>query len=263
MVTRDVAWAAGTPCWVDLGVDDVGKAGAFYGGLFGWDLLEGPPEAGGYTMCMKKGRPVAGIGPKQGPPGTPSTWTTYLASEDADETARKITAAGGHVLVAPMDVMDSGRMVVASDPAGAVFGVWQANAHTGMGLANEPGCVVWNENLSRDFEGNKSFYRAVFGYDYGDMSGEGFKYATMKLDGTEVSGIGELDSSLPPEVPAHWAVYFGVEDADAAAERVSAAGGSVTRPPWDSPYGRMAAVADDQGASFLVGSAPAAAGQPG
>ena len=71
MVTRDTAWPAGTPCWVDLGVDDVARAGTFYSRLFGWDIQAGPPEAGGYTMCLKDGHPVAGIAPKQGPPDSP------------------------------------------------------------------------------------------------------------------------------------------------------------------------------------------------
>src|SRR5450755_108823 len=84
MVTRDTAWDSGTPCWVDLGVDDMARARAFYGGLFGWDLQEGPPEAGGYTMCELGGRQVAGIGAKMGPAEMPSVWTTYIASSDAD-----------------------------------------------------------------------------------------------------------------------------------------------------------------------------------
>ena len=71
MVTRDSAWPSGTPCWVDLGVDDIARATAFYSGLFGWDIQAGPPEAGGYSMCLLAGHAVAGIGPKQGPPGTP------------------------------------------------------------------------------------------------------------------------------------------------------------------------------------------------
>ena len=55
MVTRDSSWPSGTPCWVDLGVDDVSRATAFYSRLFGWDTQAGPPEAGGYTMCMLNG----------------------------------------------------------------------------------------------------------------------------------------------------------------------------------------------------------------
>src|ERR1039457_703014 len=41
MVTRDTAWPSGTPCWVDLGVDDIAKAGTFYAGLFGWEIPGG------------------------------------------------------------------------------------------------------------------------------------------------------------------------------------------------------------------------------
>jgi predicted enzyme related to lactoylglutathione lyase len=252
MVTRDTAWPAGTPCWVDLGVCDIGRARAFYGGLFGWDIPEGPPEAGGYSLCEVDGRPVAGIGPKIGPAEMPAAWTTYLASDDADETVSKIKAAGGQVVTEPMDVMDVGRMAVAADPGGAVFGVWQARAHTGAQLANEPGSLAWNENMSRDFDANKAFYRAVFGYDYGDLSSDGFKYATAELDGRPVGGIGELDPNLPPEVPANWAAYFGVADVDAAVARAAELGGSVVRPAWDTPYGRMAVLADDQAAVFAI-----------
>ncbi len=258
MVTRDTAWPSGTPCWVDLGVGDIARASAFYAGLFGWEIQPGPPETGGYAMCLQNGRAVAGIGPKQGPPDAPPVWTTYLASADADETARLVKAAGGQILVDPMDVLDAGRMAVAADPAGAAFGIWQARAHTGVGLANEPGSLCWNENLSRDFDGNKAFYRTVFGYDYGDMGDAGFRYATLKIGGTEVGGIGELDGSFPAGIPAHWSVYFAADDTDATVAKITAAGGSMARPPWDTPYGRMAVVADDQGAVFsLISMAPA------
>jgi uncharacterized protein len=259
MVTRDTAWAAGTPCWVDLGVDDVGKAKAFYERLFGWDIQPGPPEAGGYAMCEINGLPVAGIGPKQGPAEMLPTWTTYIASENADETASKITAAGGQVLVEPFDVMDVGRMAIAADPGGAVFGVWQARAHTGVQLANEPGSLTWNENMTRDFDANKAFYQAVFGYEFDDMSSEDFRYATLNLGGGPVGGIGEIGADSPADIPANWATYFAVEDADDAAARVTALGGAVIRPPWDTPYGRMAVLSDDQGAVFAIGSNGASA----
>ena len=260
MVTRDTAWPAGTPCWVDLGAGDTAGAKAFYSGLFGWEIQEGPPEAGEYSLCAVGGRPVAGIGPKPGPPQTPPAWITYIASDDADETVRKIGAAGGKVMMGPVDVMDAGRMAVAADPGGAVFGVWQARGHSGAGLANEPGSLTWNENMSRDFDANAAFYRAVFGYDLGDMSSDGFRYATIDVDGRPVGGLGELDRDFPPEVPASWATYFGVADADAAVARAVELGGSVVRPAWDTPYGRMAVLADGQGAVFAIMSSPGAPG---
>jgi predicted enzyme related to lactoylglutathione lyase len=252
MVTRDTAWPAGTPCWVDLGVDDLAKARAFYSGVFGWSVQEGPPEAGGYSMCEIGGRPVAGIGPKMGPAEMPSVWTTYLATEDADETASKIKAAAGHLMMEPFDVMDVGRMAIAVDPGGAVFGLWQSRLHTGVRLANEPGSLAWSENMSRDFEGNKAFYQAVFGYEFGDMSSDDFKYATLDLGGRPAGGIGEMGASIPAGHPAHWSTYFGVLDTDAAVAKVTDLGGTVIQQAWDSPYGRMAVLADDQGAVFSV-----------
>ncbi len=205
MVTRDTPWTAGTPCWVDLGVSDIGEAQAFYSALFGWAIEQGPPETGGYAMCMKDGRAAAGIGPKMGPPEAPSVWMTYISTDDADETAARIKAAGGQVMAEPFDVMDVGRMAVAVDPAGAVFGIWQPLAHIGVGVANEPGALAWNENMSRDLDANKAFYRDVFGYDYNDM---GPGYASLRIGtadrrrhrrarpGYACRGSGQLDRLL-------------------------------------------------------------------
>ncbi|HEY7324822.1 MAG TPA: VOC family protein [Streptosporangiaceae bacterium] len=251
MVTRDTAWPAGTPCWVDLSVGDVARATAFYGSLFGWDIQAGPPEAGGYAMCMLGGRAVAGIGPQMNA-GMPPLWTTYIASDDADTTAARITAAGGQAMMEPFDVMDVGRMLVATDPGGAVFGVWQARAHTGVGVANEPGSLTWNENMSRNFDGNKAFYHEVFGYDYTDIGGDGMQYATLDLAGGQVGGIGGLGPEQPAGRPAAWVAYFAVADADAAVAKATELGGRVIAPPFDTPYGRMAALMDDQGAAFAI-----------
>jgi predicted enzyme related to lactoylglutathione lyase len=256
MVTRDTAWPTGTPCWVDLGVDDVAKATAFYGSLFGWDIQELPPEAGGYSMCMLGGRAAAGIGPKMNAE-MPTFWTTYIASDDADATAAKVTAAGGQVMMEPFDVMDVGRMFIAADPGGAMFGVWEARTHTGIRLANEPGSLIWSENMSRHFEANEAFYGAVFGYQFGDIGAEGMQYATLDLDGRPVGGIGAIGADQPADLPASWSTYFGVADTDAAVARVTELGGSVVAPAWDSPYGRMAVVSDDQGAVFSVMSVSA------
>ena len=125
-------------------------------------------------------------------------WMTYLATSDADATAAKIKSAGGELVVEPMDVTDVGRMAVAVDAAGAVFGLWQARAFPGAQVVNDSGAMRWNEQVSSDFEGTKAFYAAVFGYEYGDMSGSGFSYATFKVDGRDVGGIGDLPPACRP-----------------------------------------------------------------
>jgi predicted enzyme related to lactoylglutathione lyase len=257
VVTRDTRWPAGTPCWVDVSVDDVPKAIAFYQALFGWDIELGGPEVGGYSIAHQDGRIVAAISPKMAGPGAPTVWTTFLATDDADATADKIKGAGGQLLAGPMDVMEEGRMAVGMDPAGAAFGLWQGARTTGLGVANEPGALTWNEQLSRDFAGSQAFYQAVFGYGYQDMSSDGFTYATLMIDGREVGGIGEYPEGTPAEMPAAWGVYFAVTDTDAAMAKVTELGGHTVQPPMDTPFGRIGVVADDQGAVFSLITPPA------
>jgi predicted enzyme related to lactoylglutathione lyase len=127
VITRDTAWPEGTPCWVDLGVGDIPLAIGFYSGIFGWEVIQGGEETGGYSIAHLDGRTVAGIGPKMGPPDTPTVWTMYLATDDADATAAKVKGAGGHLLMDPLDVMDAGRMAIAADITGAAFGIPRAH----------------------------------------------------------------------------------------------------------------------------------------
>ena len=118
-----------------------------------------------------------------------------------------------------MDVMEQGRLLIAADVAGAVFGVWQGRKHTGIEVANVPGAFTWSEHMSRDFEGAKAFYAAVFGYEYGDMSSDGFSYATMLINGQQVvGGIGAFPAGQGDDHPAGWSVYFGTSDTDKAVE---------------------------------------------
>ena len=257
VVTRDTRWPAGTPCWIDVSVDDIPKAVAFYQALFGWDIQLGGPEVGGYSIAHQDGQIVGAVSPKMGAPDAPSAWMTYLATDDVDETAAKIKGAGGQVLAEPMDVMEEGRMAVAMDPAGAVFALWQGGHTTGLGRANEPGTLVWSEQMSRDWDGSKAFYQAVFGYSFQDMSADGFKYALLMVDGHEVGGIGEYPEGTPAEVPAAWATYFAVTDTDAAMAKVTELGGSVVQPPNDTPFGRIGVVADNHGAVFSLITPPA------
>lgn len=243
-------YQAGMPSWIDVGVPDPQAAADFYGAMFGWDVPEGPPEVGGYRIATVGDRPVAGIG-MQGNPGPPM-WATYVAVDDAEEAAAKVTAAGGQVLVPAMDVLEFGRMAVFVDPQGAAFSVWQAGTHAGAALVNEPGTWSWSELLTTDVDGAKAFYGDVFGWTAethgGGATGE---YTEWQVGGRSVAGM----MAKPPmlaEVPVHWGVYFAVADADLAVARVAELGGTVLMPPTDIEPGRFAVVADPAGAAFNV-----------
>ena len=253
MVVRETPWPAGYPCWVDLSTPDPAAAAEFYAELFGWQLQDGGPEAGGYLMAMVDGHAVAGIGAQQpGQEGNPPAWLTYLATDDADACAERIRDNGGILFAGPFDVLDVGRMAVAQDPAGAAFGLWQAKARIGAELANETGSVTWNEIMTRDYDRAKAFYGAVFGYSFTELGDGNFQYSTVDVDGRAVGGIGVLPPEAPKEVPSHWRVYFAVEDADEALTKAQSLGGVIIRPAEDMPYGRWGDASDGQGAMFSV-----------
>lgn len=251
MSTRTSRWPAGTPCWADLTVPDVDAAQAFYGPLFGWSFDVSGPEYGGYAMATMDGHHAAGIGPSQ--EGMPTVWTLYLASDDADATGASIKEHGGSVLAEPFDVGPLGRMLVAADPTGAAFGVWQAKDNIGANVVNQPGALTWDDLHSTDATAAAAFYRDVFGYRVEAMPEAGEDYQLFHLAGDDApsGGMGGMFGA-PDGTPSHWVVYFGVDDAAAAVDTATANGGTVMAPPFDTPYGKMAGLLDPFGAMFWI-----------
>ncbi|MFJ6573710.1 VOC family protein [Streptomyces sp. NPDC091292] len=252
-------YAPGTPCWVDLMAKDQRAALDFYGQLFGWRGQPGPAEFGGYAVMEKNGRPVAGIGPAMAPEGQPEpphVWTTYLATDDADATARLIGEAGGTVLFGPDDVGPLGRMAVAADPTGAVFGVWGHKEFFGAGLVNEPGTVVWNECNTRDVPAAAAFYKAAFGLTarpIDEEGGDGYLALYPASDSERpVGGLDDMAEHFPAEIPPHWMTTFAVADLDAVTATHAKAGGTVVLDPMPTPWGRLAGLQDPWGAVFCV-----------
>jgi predicted enzyme related to lactoylglutathione lyase len=251
MPTRDTPWPAGTPSWADLSVPDLAKAIEFYSAVLGWTLVDSGEEFGHYSIAQVDGRAAAGIGPVMAE-GQPSFWTLYIASDDADATAKLVGEHGGTVVMPPMDIPGNGRMCIAADPTGAVFGVWQAIGMIGAGVFNEPGGIVWEDARLSDVEAGRTFYTDVFGWSYGEIPGMDIsQYGTFTTGGDPLGGLGGLMGD-PEGTPSHWLVYFGVPDADAAFATVERLGGTVLRPAEDSPFGRMGVVADPFGAPFAI-----------
>jgi predicted enzyme related to lactoylglutathione lyase len=243
----------GTPSWVDLNTPDPDDASRFYSGLFGWTISEGPPEAGGYRMCLLGDHAVAGLGPPMST-GVPPRWWTYVSVADADETAAAIKEDGGSIIVEPMDVMDVGRMAIGVDPAGATFSIWQPKTHAGAGMVNDPNTWCWNELTTRDPQRSVEFYGAVFGWTAGLLPMAGVAdYTEFRVADRGIAGMMPMEGdSWPADMPNHWMVYFAVEDCEAAVAKVEELGGKVMVPPTEVPPGTFAVVTDPQGATFNV-----------
>jgi predicted enzyme related to lactoylglutathione lyase len=250
-------FAAGTPSWFDLMTPDVPGARRFYGGLFGWTFVLGPPEAGGYSLCKSRGLKAAGIGPLPKHAPYPSAWTMYLATDDADATAALIRASGGNVMMGPMDVMTEGRMAIAIDPSGGAFGLWQPRDHRGAEVKDEHGAMAWTELVTRDLSSAKDFYAKIMGATLEKIDAGGMDYFMVKKGDATVAGMMAFQPGMPEGIPSHWVNYVTVDDADAAVATVERLGGKIVKPAMDSPYGRFAFVSDPYGANFAVIQLPA------
>lgn len=242
----------GTPCWVSLMVHGLPATQDFYRGLFNWDFQPGPSQLGPYVRAVLDGEVVAGLGQMPADQHLPVAWTTYLATGNADATAETIRHCGGTVGVGPLDAGDAGRLAMASDPEGAVFGIWQAAAHPGTALAGAPGTPAWNELLTRDTASAGKFYQALFDYETEAAGPADSDRMTLSLAGRAVASLHGVGQALPHDRGAHWMAYFEVADTDGAARRVTELGGHVLEPPHEGGAGRSATVADPEGAVFTI-----------
>lgn len=250
MSKRTNPWPSGLPCWTDLVTPDVKAAQAFYSSVIGWTFQDADEEYGGYSIAQTDGAAAAGIGPL--PEGAHTAWTLYFASDNADKTAELITENGGTVLVEPVDVGPLGRMLIATDPSGAAFGVWQAKSTIGAGIVNEPGALMWEDLRSKSPDASREFFAALFDYSYENVPAANDDYKIFMLPGEELPAGGMGGMMGMDGAPSHWVVYFAVSEVDTATTAAEAGGGSILVPTFDSPYGRMALLSDPAGAMFFV-----------
>lgn len=258
-------FAEGTPCWVDAALPDLAAGKRFYGELFGWTFEAGDPGAPGHGHCVtafSDGKRVAGLVAKRDG-RMPTVWGVYFAAADAAALTDRIIRAGGRLVRPPTPVGHLGVLAQAADPAGAVFGLWQAGDEAGFEKRGLPGSFCWTEVYTRDKERVDPFYERVFGFLGADVpdGAVDFRLWFPAGTGTEPGAVGAagaiggrsvITDAFPAEMPGHFLIYFAVADCDETAEAVVRLGGRVTTPPFDIESGRMAALMDNQGAAFAV-----------
>jgi uncharacterized protein len=259
MSIRTSRWPAGVPCWTDLATPDPDAAKAFYGAVLGWDFAATEDEYGGYAVAQVRGAATAAVGPLA--EGAVTAWTLYLAADQADDAAALVERHGGTVLQAPGDVGALGRLMIAADPGGAVFGVWQAGTHIGSELVNEPGGLAWEDLRSTDPAAARAFYQGVFGYEMQVLDPAAPDYQLFRLPG-EVAPLGGLGPMFGLGPTSHWLVYFRVADTRAAVVTAGERGGRLVGEIEVTPFGTMATLTDPAGAVFKILQAVPGAPEP-
>jgi uncharacterized protein len=289
MPERD-GYIPGVPCWVDVSEPDPEAASDFYGRLFGWEFEETMPAGSGasyliatcrtraWSLFDMSGEPRSGMvaAVRSIPEGAPpaALWNTYVWVDSAEATGSKVRDAGGGVVIEPYDAASAGRMALFTDPEGAAFWVLESRDHRGATLVNDPGSLNFNGLNTRDADGAKAFYGAVFGWGTFVMDG-GVEMLTLPGYGDFVEsqhpglrerwaeagaqpGFEDVIATInpiaddQPDTPPHWSATFGVEDTDVAAAKTEELGGQVIVPPFDAPWTRTAVIADPQGATLIV-----------
>jgi uncharacterized protein len=242
------SYPPGTFCWADLGTTDAEAAKAFYTGVFGWEAVDAPAgEAGTYTTFRLDGRDVAAMyemGEEERAALTPH-WSSYVSVEDVDGLAERVRELGGEVLAEPFDVMQAGRMTAGRDPTGATLQLWQPRQQIGAGRVNDPGCMVWNELTSPDPSRARDFFADLLGWT---VEPEESGYGVIRRGGDVNGGIRPAQDGEAPG----WLVYFTTASADETAAAIREAGGRALVGPVPSAVGRVAVVADPQGARFAL-----------
>ena len=237
----------GVPSWVDIGTPDPEAALAFYAALFDWQGQDMGEEAGHYTIVSKGGKQVAAISPAQDP--GPPRWTTYINVDDVDAVAKNAEAAGGTIVVAPMDVMGAGRMAIFQDTTGAFIAAWQPGDHIGAQLVNEPGTFIWNELSTSDLAKSKAFYSETFGWGWGGSD----EYAEAQVAGRTDRGSDASPSDHAGRGPRPLAGLLRQQRRRRRCQEGGRLGGTVLAQPMDIPgMGRFAVLMDPQGAAFAI-----------
>ena len=129
--------------YIEFNVGDIGRAKAFYGAVFGWQVLSLPSgltwtlpgygdhleelTPGLHEQMEQMGAPdgfidvVAAVDPiADGDSSTPAHWSVTFAVDDADATAARAAELGGKVVAPPFDAPWT-RLTVLTDTQGATF----------------------------------------------------------------------------------------------------------------------------------------------
>ncbi|MFI9205179.1 VOC family protein [Streptomyces sp. NPDC053048] len=255
MAATDRVVGLGQPCWVSLLTADLSTAQHFYGAVLGWTFRTGS-FGEGFSVAVADGKPVAGLTDVARSMGVGVSWTAYFAVGDANEVASRVRERGGTVAVGPLAV-GTGRVVLAADPAGAVFGFWEGRnvPDWGIGKGSAP---AWLELRTRDAFAAAMFYGEIFDWAVDRPDRCEVRYedemVTVRASGHTVACLrgGAIEADPDPRIRPRWHVYFRVDDVEKAVEAALAAGGAVVAEPTHSKVGREATLRDPEGGLFTV-----------
>jgi predicted enzyme related to lactoylglutathione lyase len=241
----------GTFVWYELLTTDPVAARSFYAQLLGW---RSEPQPGRADSVFHSGAtPLGGV--TQLPAqlrarGAAPAWQGYVEVDNLEQALARVQALGGTLHRGITRAGDRGHYAVVADPLGAEFCLHRSMRPPVPDFSMAPGHVAWRELRSPDWQRGFGFYHVLLGWERGDvLATPGRKYQVFKTASTAAGGMVDM-AGLTTSV---WQYYFAVENIDAAATRIAAAGGRVIEGPQPITGGMWILEAGDpQGAAFAL-----------
>lgn len=122
-------------------------------------------------------------------------------------------------------------------------------------MTNPPGDFIWYELMSPDPGESKAFYDSVVGWDIEPEASNEMDYRMIRRsDGGNAGGVLRLSADMAAHgARPTWLAYLHVASVDETVRSIEAVGGTTLMPGFDVPgIGRIAMVADPQGAPFYI-----------
>ena len=241
--------------WYELVTTDVAAAMAFYTNVMGWGAWDVSVPGKRYILFGDGKGAISALTPLPDDArqmGAEPTWVGFVAVDDVDAAAARITRLGGAVHVPPTDASDISRFAVFTDPQTARLALfkWRRPGQQ-LRAPDTPGRVGWHELLAADWEQAWAFYGDLFGWQKEpvEVGGTG-PYQPFSARGQMIGGMFTKHRTIPAPF---WLYYFNIGDIDATAQRVKAGGGRILEGPIESPGGSwILRCVDPQGAVFAL-----------
>jgi predicted enzyme related to lactoylglutathione lyase len=220
--------------WFELVTDDVEAATSFYGGLFGWELVEDTEAGIEYWVITHRGLPIGGVAqvPKreededeegEKPPPAAAAWLATMAVPDLEAELGPLASRGGLLHLGPLQVEGRGRMAVASDPGGAMIVLLQPRDGAPPESDHEPGRWIWVELWAEKPAQSIAFYGPWVGYRAVEVKRpQEPSYHVLARGMTPRAGLAAIPIHA---VKPNWLPYVQVADLDATITRAQQLGG--------------------------------------
>ena len=239
--------------WFDLFTDDMEASTQFYQALFGWSF----ESADGYTQKVqtifsnKVPIATAVLNSPENKKIKESRWLGYISVEDVDKVSKIIEENKGILHVLPRNLPDRGRVAVATDPEGAIFGLLTSRhgdpGETGIMENQWMGSELWTNSLITALE----FYSKIAGYEQRRVGiGTESEYLLLVKDSIPRAGVVTIHwENIKPA----WLPYIAVSDVFSTTKNVEELGGEIlVSPDTKMPNGLVAIIADPSGAVFAI-----------